>query len=84
MRDLLNITVINFHDAPDDLKALSDNGGDEDYIIILHGDMPTIGLEEAMYKMVRAIDISGSTWGVFSDEEPKMWRGKKIWITAHA
>lgn len=33
------ITVWHFHHAPEELKKLSDNGGDEDWLVLVHYSM---------------------------------------------
>lgn len=51
------IEVYEFYSAPEELKNMSGNGGDEDWIIVLNGNDPR-GIAEEMARKLAICDYS--------------------------
>lgn len=55
-----DILIWEFHKAPKEYKELSNAGGDEDYVILMHKED-----YENNYKLFRVIDMLGNSEEVF-------------------
>ena len=80
------IRVYTWDEAPEELKALSDHGGDEEHVIVGSGEglLPEImKMREMFDTIVMALDV----WSGGSDIEHKtQFEGEPVivYITAHA
>lgn len=80
------IRVYRFEDAPKEMQALSDHGGDEEHVIIGtgHGFLPEIMKQRDMFdRVVQALDVWDGGTGT---EHQSTFMGEPciVYITAHA
>ena len=69
------ITVWAFHDAPAELRALSEHGGDEDWLAVLPAafrEFPPLWMDE------------GTAFGVCSVSRHELGDGRFVLIGAHS
>lgn len=80
------IAVYSWDEAPEELKALSDHGGDEEQVIVAIGlaDIEAImKIRDMFVTVVHALDVWNGGCGT---EHQSTFKGKPciVYITAHA
>lgn len=68
-----SIIVWRWRDGPGELRALSDHGGDEDYVALVPGDAETPSWMD-----------TGTSFGCCSVSEHELPDGRRVYIGAHA
>ena len=81
------ITVYSWDEAPENLKALSDHGGDEEHVIVGtgHGHLGEIMRIRDMFDaIVQALDVWDLGRGTVHEIEIASDYSAIVYITAHA